>query len=146
MALLRGEIFFYEIGHMGYKKIENFMVISKMQTWLSDLMPTKKVKLKKMGLSKIRKRFFNFNFLEGILSLRQVCFFEIGIKFSIFRYPIWPTVFQEKNFTSQKRRLLNFSTQKRKKIETPQNTEKCLFLNSLRYLLPIQNYMTHCQI
>ncbi len=33
-----------------------------------------------------------------------------------------------------------------KKIETPQNKEKCLFKNSLRYLLPIQNSMKHCQL
>jgi hypothetical protein len=29
----------------------------------------------------------------------------------------------------------------------PQNKEICfVFLNSLRYLLPIQNYMKHCQL
>jgi hypothetical protein len=52
---------------MGYKKIENFMLISKMQTYLSNKMPSKKVKVKneKMGLSKILKQFFNFNFLGG---------------------------------------------------------------------------------
>jgi hypothetical protein len=43
------------------------MLISKKQTYLSDKMHQKKVKLKneKMGLSKIRKPFFNFNFFEG---------------------------------------------------------------------------------
>ncbi len=60
--------FFLEIGHIGYQKIENFMLISKMPTYLSDKMPPKKVKIKKrekMGLSKFRKQFFNFNFFGG---------------------------------------------------------------------------------
>jgi hypothetical protein len=41
----------------------------------------------KMGLSKLRKWFFNLNFFGGgggILSQRQVCFYEISLKFSIF--------------------------------------------------------------
>jgi hypothetical protein len=62
------KIFFLEIGHVGYQKIENFMLISKMQTYLIDKMPPKKVKikkLKKMGLSKFRKQFENFNFFWG---------------------------------------------------------------------------------
>jgi hypothetical protein len=62
------KIFFLEIGHVGYQKIENFMLISKMQTYLSDKMPPKKVKIKKqqkMGLSKFRKQFFNFTFFWG---------------------------------------------------------------------------------
>jgi hypothetical protein len=101
------KIFFLEIGHIGFQKIKNFMLISKKQICLSDKMPPKKVKIKKrkkMGISKIRKQFFNFNFfwghfvtktkLEnsfliltffgGILSIRQVCFFEFSIKFLIF--------------------------------------------------------------
>jgi hypothetical protein len=43
---------------MGYTKIKNFMLISKIQTYLSDKMPPKKVKIKKqkMGLCKIRKK------------------------------------------------------------------------------------------
>jgi hypothetical protein len=43
-------------------------MISKMQTYLSDKMPPKRVKIKKrqkMGLSKFRKQFFNFNFFGG---------------------------------------------------------------------------------
>ncbi len=62
------KFFLIEIGHIGYQKIENFMLISKMQTYLSDKMPPKKViieKLKKMGLGKIRKQFFNYNFFGG---------------------------------------------------------------------------------
>jgi hypothetical protein len=52
------KIFFLEIGQIGYQKIENFMLISKIQTYLSDKMPPKKVKIKKqkmMGLGKFRK-------------------------------------------------------------------------------------------
>jgi hypothetical protein len=43
-------ISFLEIGHIGYKKIENFMLILKLQTYLSDKMPPKKViqKFKKL--------------------------------------------------------------------------------------------------
>jgi hypothetical protein len=44
------------------------MLISKMQTYLSEKMPQKKLKIKKrqkMGLSKFRKQFFNFNFFGG---------------------------------------------------------------------------------
>jgi hypothetical protein len=62
------KIFFLEIGPIGYQKIENFMLISKMQAYLSDKMPPKIVKIKKrqkMELSKFRKQFFNFNFFGG---------------------------------------------------------------------------------
>jgi hypothetical protein len=62
------KFFLIEIGHIGYQKIKNFMLISKMQTYLSDKMPSKKVKIikrKKMGLRKFRKQFFNFNFFGG---------------------------------------------------------------------------------
>jgi hypothetical protein len=44
------------------------MLISKMQTYLSGKIPPKKVIIKKqqkMGLSKFRKQFFNFNFFWG---------------------------------------------------------------------------------
>jgi hypothetical protein len=40
--------------------------------------------MKKMGLGKIRKQFFSYNFLGGLLSLRQVCFFEISINSQFF--------------------------------------------------------------
>jgi hypothetical protein len=46
MALQRGENFFFGIGHIGYKKIKNFMLISKMQTNLCNKMPAKKLKQK----------------------------------------------------------------------------------------------------
>ncbi len=83
--------FFLEIGHIGYQKIEDFMLISKMQTYLSDKMPPKKVKIKKRkkwDLANLEFSFLILTFLGGILSLRQVCFFEISFKFSIFLYPI----------------------------------------------------------
>jgi hypothetical protein len=71
------------------------MPISKIETYLSDKCPPppkkKEVEIKK---PKIRIRFFNFNFWGGILLLRQVCFFEISIKFSIF-YTLYD-LFQEK--------------------------------------------------
>jgi hypothetical protein len=68
------KIFFLEIGHIGYQKIENFMLISKMQTYLSDKISPKKVKVKKqqkMGPSKFRKQFFNFNFFGGHFVMKQ---------------------------------------------------------------------------
>ncbi len=44
--------------------------------------------------------FFNSNFFGSILSLKHISIFEIRVKFLIFLYPIWPTVFQgEKKFT-----------------------------------------------
>ncbi len=62
------KILFLEIGHIGYQKIENFKLISKKQTCLSDKMPPKKVKVKKL-FSKFAKPhfllFFNFNFFGG---------------------------------------------------------------------------------
>ncbi len=78
-----------------------------------------------MGLSKIRKQFFIFNFFGRHLSLRQVCFFETRIKFLIF-YILYD-LFQDKKFHLLEGTILNLSTQKPKKIETPQNKEKCLF-------------------
>ncbi len=70
--------FFLEIDHIGYKKIKNFMLISKMQTYLSDKMPPKKVKIKKRkkwDLASLENSFLLLTFFGGILSLRQVCFF-----------------------------------------------------------------------
>jgi hypothetical protein len=50
--------------------------------------------------------------------------------------------FKEKTFTSQKGHFPNFVHENHKKIETPQNKEKCFFQNSIPHL-PIQNYMKH---
>jgi hypothetical protein len=60
--------FFLEIGPIGYHKIENFMLISKMQTCLSEKCPPKKLKLKKekkWDLANLENSFFNFNFFWG---------------------------------------------------------------------------------
>jgi hypothetical protein len=94
-----------------------------MLTYLSDKMPPKKGKIKKQ---KIRKQFFIITFLGGILSLRQVCFFEISIKFSIFWYTKWPI--SRKKISHFRRADFKINQHKnQKKIETPQNKEKCLF-------------------
>jgi hypothetical protein len=81
------KIFFLEMGHIGYQKIENFMLISKKKTCFSDKMPPKKVKIKKqnkIGLSKIRKQFFNFNFFGGFRGpLNRESFLEIFLFVSV---------------------------------------------------------------
>jgi hypothetical protein len=97
-------------------------------------------------LSKFEKSFLILIFFGGILSLRQVCFFEISIKFPIFFLTLYD-LFQEKKFSPLRRDDFKIYQHKnQKKIDTPPNKEKCLFLNSPRYLLPIQNYMKHCQL
>ncbi len=76
------KIFFLEMGHIGYQKIKNFMLISKMQTYLSDKMPPEKVKIKKRkkwDLANLENGFLILTFLGGILTQRQVCFFEISL-------------------------------------------------------------------
>ncbi len=60
---------------MGIKKIENVMLISKTQTYLSDKMSPKKGKIKKLkkwDLAKLENSFLTLTFLGGLLSLRQV--------------------------------------------------------------------------
>jgi hypothetical protein len=62
------KFFFLEIGHIGYQKIENFMLISKLQTYLSDKMPPKKVKIKKRkkwDLAKLENSFLIISFFGG---------------------------------------------------------------------------------
>jgi hypothetical protein len=73
-VFLSGELFFLAIGHMGYQKIKDFVLNSKKQTCLSDKMPPKKLKLKNPFF-----RFLILTFWGGILSLWQVCIFEISI-------------------------------------------------------------------
>jgi hypothetical protein len=73
-----------------------------------------------MGLSKIRKQFFNFNFYGEHLSQRQVCFFEISIKFSIFFIPNM-TYFKKKNFHLSEEQILKFFNTK---TEKDRNTTK----------------------
>jgi hypothetical protein len=53
MALLRGENFFLEIGHMGYQKIKNFMPISQFFHTLYDLFQEYKI-------SPFRRAIFKF--------------------------------------------------------------------------------------
>jgi hypothetical protein len=60
------------------------MLISKMQTYLSDKMPPKLKNEQKCDLANLENIFLILTFLGGILSLRQVCFFEISLKLSIF--------------------------------------------------------------
>ncbi len=81
-----------------------------MQTYLGDKMPPKKVKIKKQkkwDLANLENSFFILTFLGGILSLRQVCFFEISIKFSIFLIP-YMTYFKKKNFHLTEELILKF--------------------------------------
>jgi hypothetical protein len=89
-----------------------------MQTYLCDKMPPKKVKIKKrkkMGLNKFRIQFFNFNFFGGILSLRQVCFFELSFKFSFF-YTLYDLqYFKKKNVHLSEEPILKFINTKIKK-------------------------------
>jgi hypothetical protein len=46
------KIFYIQIGQYGYKKIQNFTLISKIFTYLSDKMHPKKVLGKKLFLEK----------------------------------------------------------------------------------------------
>ncbi len=78
------------------------MLISKMQTYLSDKMPPKKLKFKnkkKWDLTNLENRFLILTFWGGILSLRQVCFFEISFKILDF---LIPYMTRKKIVTSQK--------------------------------------------
>ncbi len=75
-----------------------------MQTYLSDKMPPKEVKINES---------------------KKLDFLKISIKFSIFFTP-YMTYFKTKKFNSQKGCFSNFSTQNRK-IELSQNKEKGLF-------------------
>ncbi len=54
------------------------MLISKMQTYFSDKMPQKKLKIKndkKWDLANLENGFLILTFLGGIFSLKQLCFF-----------------------------------------------------------------------
>jgi hypothetical protein len=69
MVRVRSEIVFLEIGHIGYQEIENFMLISKMQTCLCDKMsPPKKKKIKFEKNCFLFSSFNNFNWGGGIVS------------------------------------------------------------------------------
>ncbi len=106
-ALLRGENFFSWNRSYRVTKNQKFMLISKMQTYLCDKMPPKKVKTKKQkkwNLTNLENSFFNFNFFGGYFVTKTSLLFWISWKFSIFWYPIWP-ISRKKNFTSQKSRF-----------------------------------------
>ncbi len=114
-ALLRGDFFAWNRSYR-VSKIENFMLISKMQTFLSDKMPIKKVKIKKpfSYFAKSHFLFLYFSSFWGHLSLRQVCILKISLKFSILWYPIWPT--SRKNISPLRRVIFqNFWHKSRKR-------------------------------
>ncbi len=99
------------------------MRISKMQTYLRDKMPLKNEK--QWDLAKLENSFLILTFWGGILSPRQHCFFEISIQFLIF--DTLYDLFQEKKISALKRPDFKINQHKnRKKVETPQNKEKCL--------------------
>ncbi len=87
-----------------------------MQTYLSDKMLPKKVKLKtkKCDFAKLENSFFNFNFFKGILSLRQYCFFLNQHKISDFLIP-YITYFKKTKFNLSEGPILKFINTKTKK-------------------------------
>ncbi len=80
-------IFFLEISNRSYGVSKNRECYAdfKNATCLSDIIPLKKVKIKKQkwDLAKLENSFLILTFLAGILPLRQVWILEIIIKFSI---------------------------------------------------------------
>ncbi len=89
----------------------------------------KKLKLKnekKWDLANLEFSFLILTFFGGILSLRQVCFFELSFKFLIFLYPVWP-ISRKINSPLRRADFKIYQHKNQKKIETPQNKEKCLF-------------------
>jgi hypothetical protein len=101
------------------------MLISKMQTYLSDKkMPPKKVKIKKrkkkMGLSKFRKQFFNFNFFWGRFVTKTSFLFLNQFKILDFLIP-YMTYFKKKKFHLSEEPILKFIDTN---IEKNRNTTK----------------------
>ncbi len=80
--------------------------------------------------------------MGGILSLKQVCIFEINIKFSIVWYPIWP-ISRKKMFSSQKGRFLNFPTQEPIKDRNTKKLRKIPFRKQSYISFANPNYMKH---
>ncbi len=97
------------------------MLISKVQTYLSDKMPPKKVKIKndkKWDLANLENSFLILTFFEGILSLRQVFLFKISLNSGFF--DTLYDLFQEKKFSPLRRADFKIYQHKnQKKIETP---------------------------
>jgi hypothetical protein len=111
------KFFFLEIGHIGYKKIENFKLISKKQTCLSDKKPPKKVKNKKL-FSKFTKSpflsFFNFNFFGGHFVTKVSLNFLNQHKILDFLIP-YMTYFKKKIFHLSEGPILKFINTKAEK-------------------------------
>ncbi len=85
-----------------------------MQTYLSDKMPPKKViivKRKKMGLGKIRKQFFNYNFFGGHFVMKTSLLFWNQHKI----LDPYMTYFKKKNFHLSEGPILKFSNTKNEK-------------------------------
>ncbi len=88
-----------------------------MQTYLGDKMPPKKLKLKKrqkLNLANLKNSFLILTFFGGILSLRQVCFFEISLKILNYLIP-YMTYFKKKNFHLSEEPILKFINTKAEK-------------------------------
>jgi hypothetical protein len=81
--LLRSEDFFLEIGHKGYKKIENFTMISKMSILPFVTKALKRVKVEKLFLKTIK---------FGYVPLFQYCYCQL-IHFAHQNplFPLFPT-------------------------------------------------------
>jgi hypothetical protein len=111
------KIFFLEIGHIGYQKIENLKLSSKKQTCLSDKMPPKKVKIKKLN-SKFAKShffpFFNFNFFWEHFVTKVSLHFRNQHKILDFLIP-YVTYFKKKNVHLSEGPILKFINTKAEK-------------------------------
>ncbi len=105
------------------------MLISKMQTYLSDKMSPEKVniKIRKNGTYKIIKPFFNFIFLEGCFLTKTTLLFWNHNKIIDFCETLCD-LFQGKKFSALRMADFNiYQHNNQKKIGKPQNKEKCLF-------------------
>ncbi len=86
------------------------MLISKMQTYLSDKKPPKNIKNKKrqkMGLGKFRKQFFNFNFFGGYFVTKTSLLFLNQFRILDFFIPCM-TYFKTKKFHLSEEPILKF--------------------------------------
>jgi hypothetical protein len=126
------KFFFLEIGHIGYQKIESFMLISKKQTCLSDKMPPKKDPNKKLFTNFANSNFFCFIIVTFFGGRGAFCrwgkfAFLKSAKYSRF-FDTPYDLFQGKRFSPLRRAVFQiFWHKNQKKIETPKTKEKCLF-------------------
>jgi hypothetical protein len=98
----RWHFFFFEIGHIRYKKARILCWFQKWKLTLVTKCP-KKVKIKKrtkMGLSKIRKPFFNFNIFWGQFVTLTSLLFWIQHKILDFLIP-YMTYLKKKIYISE---------------------------------------------